>query len=146
MASWRNRGRHWGVLETIVINSATIVAASILGIALDAVLDAFIVDAVDIAAGSSGAESAMNGVRLAEQLTLESAESAFTAGGELSAEIPLSLGNPAIPQGFSKFTTETFRSPAGPFQVHFHMNSTTGEVFYGLDYKGTRSVNCVRTR
>jgi hypothetical protein len=28
-----------------------------------------------------------------------------------------------------------FRSPSGPSQVPFCYNSTTGSVFYGLDYK-----------
>lgn len=99
------------------------------------------------AEGAATAESAanvMNGVRLSQQLSLESANSAFTATGELSDEaiagsqeiIPAGqLGNPAIPDGFSKFSTDTFASPSGPFQVHFYMNPTTGEVFYGLDYK-----------
>jgi hypothetical protein len=45
------------------------------------------------------------------------------------------LGNPNIPAGFSKFTTQTFQSPAGNFQAHFYMNPATGEAFYGLDYK-----------
>lgn len=48
---------------------------------------------------------------------------------------PGTLGNPAIPSGFGKYATQTFSSPSGPFQVHFYMNPTTGEVFYGLDYK-----------
>jgi hypothetical protein len=29
----------------------------------------------------------------------------------------------------------TFQSPSGPFQVHFYMNPSTGETFYGLDHK-----------
>jgi uncharacterized protein RhaS with RHS repeats len=33
------------------------------------------------------------------------------------------------------FTTRSFQSPSGPFQVHFYQNPTTGEIFYGLDYK-----------
>ncbi len=45
------------------------------------------------------------------------------------------LNNPAIPKGFGKYTTDTFRSSAGDFQMHFYKNPTTGEVFYGLDYK-----------
>jgi hypothetical protein len=95
-------------------------------------------------AAAEGAANVANGVRLGEQLSLESANSAFTATGKLSQGaiagadeiIPAGeLGNPAIPQGFSKFTTDTFTSPAGNFQVHFYRNSATGEVFYGLDYK-----------
>lgn len=85
-----------------------------------------------------------NGVRLSEQLALESANSAFTASGELSEGaiaganefIPAGqLGNLAIPGGFAKFTTDTFASPSGPFTVRFYMNPATGDVFYGLDYK-----------
>ena len=48
---------------------------------------------------------------------------------------PGNLGNPAIPQGYGKYTTSSFQSPSGDFQVHFYMNPTTGDVFYGLDYK-----------
>lgn len=96
------------------------------------------------AEGAAGAANVMNGVRLGEQLSLESANSAFTATGELSEGaisgareiIPAGqLGNPAIPEGFAKFTTDTFASPSGPFTVRFYMNPSTGEVFYGLDYK-----------
>ena len=45
------------------------------------------------------------------------------------------IGNPNVPSGFSKFSTQTFQSPAGDFQTHFYMNPQTGEPFYGLDYK-----------
>lgn len=88
------------------------------------------------------ASDGINGARLANQLIREEASSAFTATGELSSEaiqgarqLPINLGNPQIPAGFSKFSTGTFGSPSGPFQVHFYMNPTTSEVFYGLDYK-----------
>jgi hypothetical protein len=92
-------------------------------------------------AGTSGAENALNGVRLNQQL---SAQSAFNPSGGLSQEAisgssqifaPGELGNPAIPQGFGKFTTPSFNSPSGPFQVHFYQNPTTGEIWTGLDYK-----------
>jgi hypothetical protein len=77
-------------------------------------------------------------------LARQEAESAFTATGELSQEAiqgarqiipPGQLGNPAIPQGFGKYATGTFNSPSGPFQMHFYMNPSTGETFYGLDFK-----------
>ena len=67
---------------------------------------------------ATGAENAINGVRLNQQL---SAQSAFNASGGLSQEaiagareiIPSAeLGNPAIPSGFSKFSTGTFDSPS----------------------------------
>jgi hypothetical protein len=45
------------------------------------------------------------------------------------------LNNSAIPAVFGKYTTGTFRSPAGDFQMHFYKNPTTNEAFYGLDYK-----------
>jgi hypothetical protein len=95
-------------------------------------------------AGAGSAANVANGVRLGEQLSLQSANSAFTASGDLSEGAiqnatqifePGTLSNPAIPEGFGKYTTETFASPSGPLPAHFYMNPTTGEVFYGLDYK-----------
>ena len=68
----------------------------------------------------SGAENIANASRLAKQLRLESAESPF---------------NPSIPKGFSKYSTDSFQSPSGSFQVHFYKNQKTGEVLYDLDYK-----------
>ena len=96
-----------------------------------------------------GADSAQNiatAKQLAQQLQLESANSPFTAGGTLTQNAindaqavpglgPGQLANPNIPAGFGKYTTQTYQSPAGPFQVHFYMNPTSGEVSYGLDYK-----------
>jgi len=96
------------------------------------------------AEGGLVASDGINGSRLASDLVRSEAESAFTATGELSSEAlqgsrpiiaPGELGNSAIPQGFGKYATESFNSPSGPFQVHFYMNPTTNEVFYGLDYK-----------
>nr|WP_249744583.1 filamentous hemagglutinin N-terminal domain-containing protein [Burkholderia pyrrocinia] len=97
--------------------------------------------------GTAGAGSAQNiatAGQLAKQLQLESANSPFTVSGTLtqaaidsSSQIfpPGSMGNPAIPVGVGKYTTSTYQSPAGDFQVHFYMNPTTGQVYYGLDYK-----------
>jgi hypothetical protein len=34
-----------------------------------------------------------------------------------------------------KYSTQTFQSPAGPFQVHFYRNAVTGAVNYEYDYK-----------
>ena len=87
-----------------------------------------------------------NASKLAEQLRRKSANSPFTVSGTLTQEAinnanPIrgleagTLSNPNIPAGFGKYTTDVFRSPAGDFQVHFYKNPTTGEVFYGLDYK-----------
>ena len=95
------------------------------------------------AEGGGLASDAISGARLAQQLAYEEASSAFTATGELSPGAIQSatqiiraseLGNPAIPEGFAKFTTDTFASPSGPFQVHFYMNEG-GVVYYGADYK-----------
>jgi filamentous hemagglutinin len=83
---------------------------------------------------------------LAQQLQLESANSPFTPTGMLTNDAissakqvpglgPGELSNPAIPPGFGKYTTDTFQSSAGNFQVHFYKNPNTGEVLYGLDYK-----------
>jgi len=75
-------------------------------------------------------------------LAQQEAASAFTTTGELSEgaiagsrQLPIALGNPAIPQGFFKFSTRSFNSPSGLFQVHFYQNPTTGVIWNGLDYK-----------
>lgn len=36
---------------------------------------------------------------------------------------------------WGKYSTPTFQSPAGNFQVHFYWNSVTDEVDYSYDYK-----------
>lgn len=36
---------------------------------------------------------------------------------------------------WAKYTTRSFQSPSGPFQVHFYRNSVTGAVEYTYDYK-----------
>ena len=55
------------------------------------------------------------------------------------------IGNPAVIReltangsrmvDWAKFSTETFKSPSGPFQVHFYRNVMTGAVNYNIDYK-----------
>ncbi len=93
---------------------------------------------------SSHASNIATARKLADQLGLESAKSPFTETGKLtndaiktSREIKtlLQLKNPAIPSGFSKFSTETFHSPAGNFKIHFYKNLRDGGIFYDLDYK-----------
>ena len=32
-------------------------------------------------------------------------------------------------------STQSFKSPSGPFQVHFYQNLKTGAVHYGDDFK-----------
>ena len=102
---------------------------------------------VNATAGSKGVGEAYSvalNPKLAEQLTMQSAKSPFTTAGTLMPDVikgadqiiaPSELMNPNIPSGFGKYTTSTFQSPAGDFQIHFYKNPTTGEVFYGLDYK-----------
>lgn len=94
---------------------------------------------------AAGASNAANGVRLAQQLARESAESAFTASGGLRTEVIQGssriidgsrLGNPDVVKALTadgsniadwgKYTTQTFQSPSGPFQVHFYYNPVTG--------------------
>ena len=96
-----------------------------------------------------GADSAQNIAtkkKLADQLRKEEASSAFNSDGTLSQEAingskplegygPGELKNPAIPADVGKFETRTFQSPWGDFKVHFYMNPTTGQVYYGLDFK-----------
>jgi RHS repeat-associated protein len=93
----------------------------------------------------SNAANAANAVRLAEQLTFKQANSLSKATGALTKDAikgareiisPAELNNPAIPAGFGKYTTGSFPTPSGgSFDTHFYMNSSTGEIFYGLDYK-----------
>jgi filamentous hemagglutinin len=95
---------------------------------------------------SGRADNVADAKRLADQLRMQSANSPFTNDGKLNQNAinnakpvpglgPGELSNPAIPSGFGKYTTETFQSPSGNFQVHFYRNPTTGEVLYNLDYK-----------
>jgi len=55
------------------------------------------------------------------------------------------LGNPAVVRtltadgsaiaNWGKYSSGTFNSPSGRIEVHFYMNSQTGAVNYGIDYK-----------
>jgi hypothetical protein len=96
------------------------------------------------AKGINQADNVVDGLRLNQQLRLESANSVFDADGSLSQGAlngskqifaPGTMENTNIPAGFGKCTTATYQSPSGSFQVHFYKNPTSGEVFYGLDYK-----------
>ncbi|WP_308120196.1 ricin-type beta-trefoil lectin domain protein [Streptomyces bambusae] len=95
----------------------------------------------------------LQGQKLADQLRKESAGSPFTSGGFLEPEaiansrliMPGSdMNNKALRARFEerggvsqwgKYSTETHQSPYGDYQVHYYMNSTSGEVMYGFDYK-----------
>ena len=89
--------------------------------------------------------NAANGVRLAQQLRVEQAGSQFTAAGTLTPEAIANsqmimqssrLANPGIPTGFAKYTTAPLPGPSGgSITTRFYMNPSTGDVFYGLDYK-----------
>ncbi len=102
----------------------------------------------------AGADNVVNGVRLGEQLARESASSAFTASGELQSEViqgsqriisGSQLRNPEVVKeltsdgssiaDWGKYTSRTFQSPQGPFQVHYYYNPATDVVNYNYDYK-----------
>ena len=94
----------------------------------------------DVAPGASAATreaaSAINAPRLAMQLVREEGESAFTPIRSAKQILtPSQIKNTNVPDGFGKFTTDTFQSPSGPFQVHFYMNKDSLQIFYGVDYK-----------
>lgn len=78
----------------------------------------------------------------------------FTRSGALQSEviqgssriIPGSnIANPSVVKGLTadgsniadwgKYTSQTFHSPSGPFQVHYYYNPATQMVNYGFDYK-----------
>lgn len=100
-----------------------------------------------------GADNVANGARLAQQLSTESAESVFTSSGNLSqgaidgsrsiipgVDLNAGLAKRLTADGtsiadWSKYSTSTYRSPAGDFQVHFYMNRVTGAINYSNDYK-----------
>ena len=44
---------------------------------------------------------------------------------------------------WAKMTTQTFKSPSGPFQVHFYQNLKTGLVHYADDFKAVFNHNGV---
>lgn len=103
---------------------------------------------------ANGADNVANGVRLGQQLARESAESAFTSSGRLSSgaiqESKQIVGGSSLKNtelikrltsdgsdvaDWAKYTTRTYQSPSGNFQVHFYMNRGTGAIDYGYDYK-----------
>jgi RHS repeat-associated protein len=94
-----------------LLNAAPIVAGAAAGSALSK----------EAAKGVGEAYNVANASKLAEQLTMQSAKSPFTAAGTLTKNAlassqpvrnlgPGQLSNPAIPSGFGKYTTETFQS------------------------------------
>ena len=103
---------------------------------------------------ASGASNAATGPSLARQLAGEEASSIFTSSGgvqrsviDASTEIIPGTGlrNSQLVKSLTadgsniadwgKYTTPSFNSPSGPFQVHFYMNPATGAVHYLDDFK-----------
>ncbi|TDC14648.1 RHS repeat-associated core domain-containing protein, partial [Kribbella albertanoniae] len=104
-----------------------------------------------------GPDSARNNATRAGLLTQArraEAASITTDAGYLKAEVidasdriidGEDLGNPAVIRALTadgsdiadwgKYSTKTYRSPSGPFQVHFYYNSVTGRMNYDIDYK-----------
>jgi hypothetical protein len=103
---------------------------------------------------ASGASNAATAPALARQLAGEEASSIFTRSGGLQQSV-IDASREIIPgtdlsngqliktltadgssiADWGKFSTPTFNSPAGPFQVHFYMNPSTGIVHYLDDFK-----------
>ncbi|MGH8437404.1 MAG: RHS repeat-associated core domain-containing protein, partial [Pseudomonas sp.] len=105
-------------------------------------------------AGLGLARSAVAGTRLNAALRFEEATSVFARGGGLHPDVVRNatriiegtdLRNPAVIAELSrggtniadwgKYTTQTFKSPAGDFQVHFYYNRATGALNTAIDYK-----------
>ena len=141
---------HNAPLEHIeyVVTSPEYIFGAVAGVAGVAVSRAGTLPSVGVKGGIDlaklEAQNITNAQKLASDLKLQSANSPFATNGTLTQDAinnakqifkPGELNNPAIPPGFGKYTTDTFQSPAGNFKMHFYKNSTTGEVFYGLDYK-----------
>jgi len=92
--------------------------------------------------------------RLGRQMAGKEAASLFDKSGRLRPEVIRGafqivpgekLGNPAVVRtltadgsaiaNWGKYSSGTFNSPSGRIEVHFYMNSQTGAVNYGIDYK-----------
>jgi len=104
-----------------------------------------------------GADSARNNATrqgLLMQVSRAEAASMTTDAGYLREEVidaseriigGADLKNPAVIRALTadgsdiadwgKYSTQTYRSPSGPFQVHFYYNPVTGRVNYDIDYK-----------
>ena len=100
------------------------------------------------------AESAADFARMTRQLQFDEAASVFNRSGGLQSSVinrssPIirgpQIGNQQVVKSltadgsniadWAKYTTQSFQSPSGPFQVHFYRNSVTGAVNYANDYK-----------
>jgi RHS repeat-associated protein len=108
--------------------------------------------AVRLGPDSARTLAARNG--LETQLSRKEADAISSRFGYLKPEVIDSsreilrgedLGNPSVIRALTadgskiedwgKYSTKTYRSPSGPFQVHFYYNNVTGRVNYNIDYK-----------
>ena len=94
-------------------------------------------------ASGNRASNVANGVRLAKWLASEEVRSIFNSDGTLTpsaisrARLIITyddIRNPAVPEGYAKYQTDSFNTPSGKMSVHFYMNEK-GSVYYDLDYK-----------
>ncbi len=102
----------------------------------------------------SGADNIANGPRLRDQLLYEEAASVFTPTGGLHPDVIAGsrmiipgqdIANPRVVStltadgsdiaDWGKYSTQTYQSPSGDFQVHYYQNQSTGDVNYDIDYK-----------
>ncbi|HYJ83641.1 MAG TPA: RHS repeat-associated core domain-containing protein, partial [Allosphingosinicella sp.] len=112
-----------GVAEAVVDPSATNVIAAGVGV---------VPGVGDIASKLiKGADNIADAARLNAALARESGASVFTETGELTPQVisesrkildESEINNPNIPAGLSKYSTPTYQSPSGDFQVHFYKN------------------------
>ncbi len=147
--AWNLVKKHWGTISAVL--SALCPAAAedeaqvCLGLGSEA---------RSVSAATELASNAASSERLATALVREEATSVFLEDGELQPEViagsheiinGTQLGNKELIQemtaggdrlsDWGKYTTQTFKSPSGRFQVHFYYNSRTGQVLYDQDYK-----------
>ncbi|MGY4900155.1 RHS repeat domain-containing protein [Micromonospora aurantiaca (nom. illeg.)] len=108
----------------------------------------------DVSRAASRADNAANGVRLADQLKRQGAFAIFKGAGKLHPDVIAGsrriiggdkLNNPKVIEALTadgsdisdwgKYTSQTYESLDGPFQVHFYHNPVTGATNYSIDAK-----------
>jgi RHS repeat-associated protein len=106
------------------------------------------------AKAGGGADNIANAPRLAADLTRREAAAVFDDAGRLHPDVVAGsrriiegadLKNPDVVRALTrdgssiadwgKYSTQTFKSPSGPFQVHYYRNRATGRINYEIDYK-----------
>lgn len=100
------------------------------------------------------ASNAADHARLRRQLQFDEAASVFTPSGGLQQSV-IDAARPIVPGSqirntqaietltadgsniadWAKYTTQSFDSPSGTFQVHLYRNTVSGATNYTLDYK-----------